>query len=281
MTFATAAGPTPARGAPGARRPPPALPGEPLPVRTRDGVALRARHLVAGPGAPGGVCVVLGHGFSGALDRPAMRRIAGRLSRWAAVCVFDFRGHGGSGGLSTLGDAEVLDVDAVVGAARRLGYRQVVTVGFSMGGCCVLRHAALVGGRTRHPVDAVVSVSAASRWYRTETAPMRRLHWVVQTRAGRQVAARLLGTRVDPAGWPDPPGRPDALIGRISPVPVLIVHGDRDRYLSRDNATDLYAAAGEPRTLWLWEEFGHAESGMDPARTDLIGRHLPTLLAPR
>ena len=48
-------------------------------------------------------------------------------------------------GFSTLGDREVLDVDAAVAEARRLGYARVVSMGWSMGGTCVLRHAALVG----------------------------------------------------------------------------------------------------------------------------------------
>ncbi|HEV7209496.1 MAG TPA: alpha/beta fold hydrolase [Mycobacteriales bacterium] len=248
-------------------------------VITRDGLRLRARHLLPAPSAPAGLGVVLAHGFSGALDKPAVRAIAERLRRWAGVVVFDFRGHGGSGGHSTLGDAEVLDVDAVVAAARALGYRQLVSLGFSMGGSSVLRHAALMGGRTRHPVDAVVAISAASRWYRTETPAMRRLHWAVQTRSGRWTAARLLGTRVDPRGWPQPPTSPDRLVARIAPIPLLLVHGDRDPYLSTDNATDLYAAAGEPRSLWLWDGFGHAETAMDDARTDQVGRFLPRLLA--
>lgn len=246
---------------------------------TGDGLRLRARHLPPGPGAPPGLGVVLAHGFSGALDKPAVRVIAERLRCWAGVLVFDFRGHGGSGGRSTLGDAEVLDVDAAVGAARQLGYSQLATVGFSMGGSSVLRHAALIGARTRHPVDAVVAISSASRWYRTETVAMRRLHWAVQTRSGRWASARLLGTRVDPRGWPEPPTSPDRLVGRIAPTPLLLVHGDRDPYLSPDNAADLYAAAGQPRTLWRWTEFGHAETAMDDARTDQLGLFLPQLLA--
>lgn len=240
---------------------------------------LRARHAPPAPGAPADLAVVLAHGFTGALDKPAMQLIIDRLSCWAGVLAFDFRGHGGSAGHSTLGDDEVLDVDAAVEAARRLGYRTVVTVGFSMGGSVVLRHAALHGIRTRAPVQAVVSISAPSRWYRTETRPMRRLHWAVQSPVGRQVAARALRTRVSPLGWPSPPSSPEQLVGRISPVPLLLVHGQADPYLSADNARDLFTAAGEPRTLWVWEDFGHAETAMTVGRLDQLGAFLPALVA--
>jgi fermentation-respiration switch protein FrsA (DUF1100 family) len=40
-------------------------------------------------------------------------------------------------------------------------------------------------------------------------------------------------------------------IGTISPRPVLIVHGELDPVISADNAPRLYAAAGEPKELYL------------------------------
>ncbi|MFF7158724.1 alpha/beta fold hydrolase [Streptomyces sp. NPDC008139] len=93
------------------------------------------------------LAIVVAHGFTGALERPAVRRAARVLGGSAGVVTFSFRGHGRSGGLSTVGDLEVLDLDAAVSWARRLGYRRVATVGFSMGGSVVLRHAA---GQTVH-----------------------------------------------------------------------------------------------------------------------------------
>ncbi|AWK09890.1 alpha/beta hydrolase [Streptomyces spongiicola] len=96
-------------------------------------------------GVAAGTAIVVAHGFTGSVDRPAVRRAARVLSRSAAVVTFSFRGHGRSGGLSTVGDREVLDLAAAVAWARSLGYRRVVTAGFSMGGSVVLRHAALYG----------------------------------------------------------------------------------------------------------------------------------------
>jgi alpha-beta hydrolase superfamily lysophospholipase len=246
-------------------------------VTSRDGVRLRAVHL-PGPAATD-VAVVLVPGFSCSWDKPFVRRAAGWLSAHAAVVTVDLRGHGRSGGLSTLGDREVLDVDAAVAEARRRGYARVVTVGFSMGGAAVLRHAGLLGTVTEQPVDAVVSVSAASRWWRVETPRMRWLARICTTAPGRRYAQTAMATRIDPqARYGESAETPEAVIGRIAPVPVLVVHGGRDRYLRPGNAEDLFAAAGEPRELWLWPEYGHAELALDAAGADLLGRHLAVLL---
>ncbi|MFC0602744.1 alpha/beta hydrolase [Streptomyces palmae] len=111
---------------------------------TADGVPIDAAYSPA-EDPSGGLAVVLAHGFSGALDRPSVRRAAAVMNRSAAVVTFSFRGHGRSGGHSTVGDREVLDLAAAVSWARALGHRRVATVGFSMGGSVVLRHAALFG----------------------------------------------------------------------------------------------------------------------------------------
>ena len=125
---------------------------------TDDGVAIDAVHLAG----QDDLAIVLAHGFTLHWQHGAVWKVATRLNRsggGTGVVTFDFRGHGRSGGMSTLGDKEINDVDIVLRYARELGYQRVATVGFSMGGSIVLRHAALIGG-----ADAVVSVSSPGRW---------------------------------------------------------------------------------------------------------------------
>ncbi|OEJ26242.1 hydrolase [Streptomyces agglomeratus] len=118
-------------------------------LRAQDGVRIEALYEPA-PGGGGGPAIVVAHGFTGSVDRPAVRRAARVFRRYGAVVTFSFRGHGGSGGRSTVGDREVLDVAAAVRWARSLGHERVVTVGFSMGGSVVVRHAALHREDTAH-----------------------------------------------------------------------------------------------------------------------------------
>jgi pimeloyl-ACP methyl ester carboxylesterase len=239
---------------------------------TGDGERLAAS-LLPGPGA---TCVVLVHGFSGSM--PKVRWIAERLTSHASVLAYDARGHGRSTGATTLGDREVLDVDAAVRAARALGYEQVVTCGWSMGGATVIRHAALRDD-LGWPPDAVISVSSTSRWFVRDTVAMRRLHRVVETRSGRLYARRVLRTRISGAGWDPLPAAPVDCVAAVAPIPLLVVHGDRDGYFPVSHAHALADAAGEPSELWLEEGFAHAESGASPELVDRIGAHLPTLLA--
>jgi pimeloyl-ACP methyl ester carboxylesterase len=241
-----------------------------LSLLTSDGERLAARHFA---GADRSIGVVVAHGFTGSIDKAGVANVCAALARHAGVLAFDFRGHGRSTGHSTLGDREIADLDAAVAAVRELGYERVVTCGWSMGGSVVLRHAALAGG-----VDAVVSVSAVSRWFYRDTAPMRRLHWAVETRLGRLLTRRFLGTRVTADGWDDVPESPVEVVARISPIPLLVVHGDKDHYFPLEHPQALYDAALEPKELWLVEGFGHAESGAGPELLDRIGAHLPVLV---
>jgi pimeloyl-ACP methyl ester carboxylesterase len=230
---------------------------------TADGVPIIAWHDVPVP-AVGDLGFVVAHGFTVHAGRPDVRRVVSALRGYGGVVTFDFRGHGTSGGLSTVGDREVLDLAAAVDWARRLGYRRVVTVGWSMGASVAVRHAAL-----RRGVDAVVAVSGPSRWHFRGTAAMRLLHVGVETRLGRVVLARGFGTRVARSGWDPVPEPPDAVARRIAPVPLLVVHGDRDRYFPIEHARWLALAAGPTARLWEVPGFGHAEAGVGP---QLLGR---------
>jgi pimeloyl-ACP methyl ester carboxylesterase len=230
---------------------------------TEDGVPIEAIHL---PG-PEDLAIVVAHGFTLSWQRPNVWRIANRFNRTFGVLTFDFRGHGRSGGLSTLGDREIYDLDVVVRYARQLGYRRVAAVGFSMGASIVLRHAGLIGG-----LDAVVSVSGPGRWYYRGTERMRRVHLAVEHRLGRYVTRRWLKTRISHQGWKPVPLPPAEAAALISPVPLLIVHGDKDLYFPPEHARQLYAAAREPKELWLLPGMGHAEAACHQDLVDRIGR---------
>ncbi|GII76541.1 alpha/beta hydrolase [Sphaerisporangium rufum] len=236
----------------------------PATLITKDGVRIDAAHIPS-RGAPD-LGVVLAHGFTGCWRAGTTRRIAHVLSGYGGVVAFDFRGHGRSGGLSTVGDAEVLDLDAAVRHARSAGYARVATVGFSMGAAVALRHAALYGG-----VDAVVAVSGPARWYYRGTRPMRQVHWAIERRHGRLAARLAKRTRIMAGRWDPVPLAPHEAAGRISPTPLLIVHGDADTFFPLEHAHQLFAAAREPKELWVEPGFGHAETAATPALVRRIG----------
>ncbi|MGI5376446.1 alpha/beta hydrolase [Streptomyces sp. CA-251387] len=269
-------------------------------LHTDDGVTIDS---VYDPGAvvydscrpsAGDLVFVVAHGFTGDVDRPHVRRVAQAFTWHGAVVTFSFRGHGASGGRSTVGDREVLDLAAAVRWARELGHARVVTVGFSMGGSVVLRHAALYGGNGvsggdggnganglaigekagdgggAH-TDAVVSVSAPARWYYRGTPPMRRLHWLVTRPEGRLVGRYGFRTRIHHREWNPVPMSPVEAVPHITPTPLLIVHGDRDGYFPLDHPRMLAQAAGDHGELWLEPGMGHAEHAATDELLDRIG----------
>ncbi len=238
---------------------------------TDDGVPIEAVHL---PGERD-LAIVVAHGFTLSWQRPNVWRIANRLNQMAGVITFDFRGHGRSGGLSTLGDREIYDLDVAVAYARELGYQRIATVGFSMGSSIVLRHAGLIGG-----LEAVVSVSGPGRWYYRGTEPMRRVHFAVEHRLGRFVTSRWLKTRISPEGWKLVPVPPAEAAAQIAPVPLLIVHGGKDHYFPPEHARQLYTAAREPKEFWLLPGMGHAEAACSAELVDRIGAWVKRAVAP-
>ncbi|SDP63525.1 Alpha/beta hydrolase family protein [Klenkia soli] len=242
-------------------------------VRTSDGVRLHGIVVPADPPRPPTpgerrLTFVVAHGFTNSTARVPFLRLAGYLRRFGEVRGLDFRGHGRSGGASGVGgDPELLDVDAAVRAAREDGATTVVTVGLSMGGGAALRQAAI----GEHRPDAVVSVSAVSRWFVRDTLPMRRVHWLLETTAGRRLGSRVMGVRLAPP-WPANPPAPVQLVSRIAPTPLLLVHGDRDTYFPLEHFRTLAQAAGPAAAVWVVPGMGHAENGMTGPLAERIGR---------
>jgi alpha-beta hydrolase superfamily lysophospholipase len=243
---------------------------EQVQLNSSDGVSLAGNYY---GGVSDGISYLVGHGFTGSAARPQVAGIAEHLhSRHASVLALDFRGHGRSAGLSSVGVTEVADVAAGVDwlRARRPG-APVVTLGFSMGASIVIRHAGLGGS-----ADAVVAVSGPGRWYERGTAPMRRVHLGLETRLGRLALRRAFRTRVG-GGWELLPVSPVEVAGAVN-VPLLIVHGDADPYFGIEHPRMLAAAA--PRAdLWIEAGMGHAENATGSQLLDRIDDWVRTKLA--
>ena len=226
---------------------------------SHDGIRLYGVHY---KNANDDLAFVVGHGFTNNVTKPYVARVLSRLATHAGVVAFDFRGHGRSEGRSTVGADEIHDLEAAVRTARELGYRRIATVGFSMGASIAIRHAAL--GETKP--DAVVSVSAPARWWSRETAPMRRVHWLLEQPHGK-LAARAMGVRLGDS-WVQPPESPLEVVARIAPTPLLIVHGDLDHYFGPEHARSLHRASLGHAELWIEPGMRHAESAASPERVD-------------
>ncbi|MCB0917980.1 MAG: alpha/beta fold hydrolase [Actinobacteria bacterium] len=241
-------------------------------LMTLDGARVRGMHLAENDSD---IAVVMIHGFNASLTRPQNIRVINGFRNEFAVVAVELRGHGHSPGRSTLGGMEIMEVQAGVDWARTLGYRKVVTIGFSMGAMAVVRHAGVLDG-----VDAVVSVSAPAFHGYRGTPPMRMLAFGVEHPVGRFVVQHVFGTRMMGPPWPDPyPLHPAEAAEHIPPTPFLVLHGFDDAFFPDEHPEAIVRGAaigaelaGVPDNTELWRaHYGHAEVALPQAVMRSIG----------
>lgn len=163
------------------------------------------------------------------------------------VFLFDYRGYGRSAGEPSLPGLH-LDTEAALGAVFAMpgvDPDRIVVFGQSLGGTVAIT--ALARSAYRHRIQALVTEGAFSS-YRGIAREKLAGFWLTW-----------------PLQWPlsltiDNQYEPLEAIGRINPVPVLIIHGLTDRVVSPHHAEALYAAAGEPKELWLVPGADHIQA---------------------
>jgi len=63
---------------------------------------------------------------------------------------------------------------------------------------------------------------------------------------------------------------PEASIRAVSPIPLLLIHGDQDKVVPMHHSQRLYELAPEPKALWIIPGAGHIQSlYSDPVRERL------------
>ena len=218
---------------------------------TDDGVALSG-WLVKPLAQPGiSPAVIICHGLGA--NRSDFTDLAVSLSRRGfIVLAFDFRAHGESGGgRSSLGLREQRDVAAALNflrARKDVDAKRVGIFGFSLGGATAIISAAGRGGFSAVVADSAFTSlrdqarTAITGFYHLPSFPFLQL---------TTMAYRLLFfSSVDDVA-------PEQAISKLSPVPVLIIAGEGDELIPVENGKRLYAAAREPKELWIVQSVMH------------------------
>lgn len=212
-------------------------------VVTRDSVEIRGVHF----NHDHPTLFVYCHGFSSGKNILHITRMVEGFADEMDTLAFDFRGHGESGGETTFGELELLDLDAVIEYAKQFHYQRIVVMGSSMGGAVTIRYAA-----DSPVVDAVITMGAFAH-KRFSGMAMAGLH-VLQWSVSRRVIHRTTPTRIHRAV---PPYNPRDFVARISPRPLLVIHGSYDPLIPLSHAHELYINAREPKTLHVIRRGGH------------------------
>ena len=207
---------------------------EPVDFESTDGTKLRGWFLPARGERLG--TVVFSHGNAGSVGHH-LGFILWLVEAGYQVLTFDYRGYGESAG-SPDRRGMVEDVKSAfryASARNDVDPTRLVSYGHSLGGAKSV--AAL--GETRIPGLRAVVVDGTFASYRA---------------MARQVAGRLGESLVtdDLA--------PEKLIARISPVPLLVIHGGNDPVVPISQGRRLFDAAHEPKTFFEVRSGGHGDS---------------------
>jgi fermentation-respiration switch protein FrsA (DUF1100 family) len=223
------------------------LPYEPVTFTSQDKTILRG-WFIQSPAPRATIIFCHGHGGSKA---PDLKYVPWLREQGYNVLLFDFRAHGESDGdLTSLVYYERQDVLAAIAYLQQRGIHQVGLLGFSMGAAVAIATAPL-----SQAVRAVIADSAFAELRTIVNKGLRNRHipqcislplttlilWIAGHRLGCQLSDS------DPLRW----------VGRISPRPLLIIHGGQDRDVPVSEAHRLYEAAGEPKELWIVEQAAH------------------------
>jgi uncharacterized protein len=223
------------------------LPHEQVEFAGASGGLLRGWYIPAQSDSPG--TVVLMHGVRS--NRLSMVGRAEMLHRAGySVLLFDFQAHGESEGRRiTLGHLESGDARAAVAYARsRAPGRFVGAIGVSLGGA-----AALLGNNPL-PVDALVLEAV---YPDIEAGVENRLR-IRFGSFGRFLSPLLLLQLRPRLGIGPEDLAPIAAISRVQ-APLLIIGGAVDRHTTSEDTARLFAAAPQPKQLWVIGDAAHVD----------------------
>jgi dipeptidyl aminopeptidase/acylaminoacyl peptidase len=190
--------------------------------------------------------VVLVHGVYA--DRCSLLFETRRLAHAGfGVLALDLPGQGASGGRTEWGVPERRAISAAVDWLGRCGDVDPVRIGaFGMSmGAYVLAQAAVADQR----IGAVALAASPNDVVEFNWLATRRWGWLSQYPT--YWALRAGGTPLTDC--------PKDIVGSIAPRPLLIVQGDRDALVPEWMAHQLYAAAREPKELYIVRGAHHAD----------------------
>ncbi|HKW36956.1 MAG TPA: alpha/beta hydrolase [Burkholderiales bacterium] len=182
------------------------------------------------------------------------------------VFIFDYRGYGGSEGEPTLEGVQ-LDIDAAMAALLARGdidRSRIVMYGQSLGGALAAYYVAHSSRRDR--IRALVLESAFSDYVQIAREKFAD-HWI--TWPFQWIPYLSVDDRFSPL----------PAIAKISPIPLLILHGDQDRIVPVSHARILYEAASQPKQLWIVPGAGHIQTTAKAAQRDRLVAYLRGVLA--
>jgi pimeloyl-ACP methyl ester carboxylesterase len=164
------------------------------------------------------------------------------------VITMDQRGHGRSEGFFSFSSKEHEDIKVIINYALER-YRKVYLIGFSLGAAsCVIEVA------QNRNVGGLIIISPPTSFENIENNFLDRSAVIP---AIQKFGSHLFRLRLGNIN--SPKVNPLDVIDKVSPIPLLIIHGGNDPIIFRHHADMLYEKAKEPKKLVIIEKGLHAE----------------------
>jgi hypothetical protein len=160
----------------------------------------------------------------------------------------DQRGHGNSEGVFSFSSKEHEDIKAVVEYAKE-NYTYIYLMGFSLGAAsCIIEVA------TNKNVNGLITVSAPISFENIENRFLYKDALIPGIQKfGNHTLKMRLGNIFEKKE------KPVDVIDKISPIPILLIQGEKDPIIFKHHAETLYKKAKEPKKLMVIKEGLHAE----------------------
>ncbi len=192
--------------------------------------------------------IVICHGFWMCKDAKPFLDLSRDFFDYYDVIAMDQRGHGNSGGAFTFSSKEHEDIKSVINYSKKI-YRHIFLMGFSLGAA-----SSIVEVAREKNVDALIAVSSPSSFENIEN---RFLTKDALLSSVQKFGSHLFKLRPGPI-FTDKI-RPVDVIDQISPIPLLIIQGEKDPIIFKKHADILYGKAKEPKRIIMIKDGLHAE----------------------
>ena len=220
-------------------------------VMTEDGKRIAFSHIKGGFSK----VIIIAHGFYNNKDTVLFRRMADAFSKEYDVIMFDFRGHGKSSDVFTWTALEQKDLRAIIAFAKENNYAKIGVIGFSLGAAI-----ALIEASCQKSIDSVIAVSSPA-----DLGSINYHFWEKDMWADLMLnfGIKGQGKGVRPGSPSLQKIRPVDIVNKISPTPVLFIHGEKDWLVKLSHSQLLFDRAKDPKALTIIKDGGHAERMFD------------------
>ena len=206
-----------------------------LTFSSEDGTPLHAWQFHAVEGTPS-KCVILQFHGNGQNLSTHFFSLYWMLEHGLDYMIFDYHGYGSSGGEPSP-KATAEDGHAALRKIHELyPDKKIVVVAQSLGGAIGLR--SVIDMKNEIPVALVVADSTFAS-YRSAARSMMSKRWFTWL--------------MQPVGWlvMNDSYAPGDDVARLSPTPLVVMHGDHDQVVDISLGRDLFSRALEPKEFWL------------------------------